>query len=178
MGAASASANDSASTSSAVSNAATSPKPAKKPALSAPPSNPQDGPSGMPKNDPMESIATAKKYFLLRDVAEELSGQGKPLKLSADTLDLMIASRLSTQSSETEDASLFHYLVGCWKKQRNVKQMFNDLLSKCEESQRSTLQNLINARQPVVEAARQLIVSYSGLVITPGVADGFAQSER
>ncbi|SCZ89889.1 BZ3500_MvSof-1268-A1-R1_Chr1-3g01641 [Microbotryum saponariae] len=125
----------------------------------------------------------------LKDVAEEIAAEtapdpATPLKLDAESIDRLLLARLSLSPSLMTDdpeiitvvASLpenqtpFGYLGGCWKRERAERQKLLSRRVRCKSSHdvcRS--QNLSaadrSARVEVLNKAKALIVSYTGLVL-------------
>ncbi|SGY17721.1 BQ5605_C015g07870 [Microbotryum silenes-dioicae] len=112
----------------------------------------------------------------LKDVAEEIAAEtapdrATPLKLDAESIDRLLLARLSLSPSVmTDDPEIitvvaalpenqtsFGYLGGCWKRERAERQK---LLSRKNLSAAD-----LSARVEVLNKAKALIVSYTGLVL-------------
>ncbi|KAJ3107752.1 hypothetical protein HDU97_003422 [Phlyctochytrium planicorne] len=126
-----------------------------------------------------EGIARTKNYVFLNGVVADLTSDGLPLKFSVGILDLILTSRLSHFSEpKDDDEPIFLYLLGCWKRIRTVRQMLSDMPSKSSDADKTKVFECIQRRTPVLDACQPLVVSYSGLVVTPGLAESFSQSNR
>ncbi|KAJ3297362.1 hypothetical protein HDU76_006628, partial [Blyttiomyces sp. JEL0837] len=124
--------------------------------------------------------AEAKKYTLLTSMLEEFVNENLPLKFSSSNIDALIHARLSRpENADSSEPALFDYLIACWKRVQDVRRRVNQVLEKAEsvvgKEGLSTVQDTVNRRLELVENARALTVSYSGLVVTPEMAEMFPQ---
>jgi len=87
---------------------------------------------------------------------------------------------LSLDDNSKDDAiPLFDYLVNCWKALCEVQRKTNKLLMEKDvtEMQKNDLNVKVNERIERLNVTKELIVSYSGFVIST-LAEMFPQSER
>jgi len=87
---------------------------------------------------------------------------------------------LSLDDNAKDDAvPLFDYLVNCWKALCEVQRKTNKLLLEKDitESQKNELNTKVNERIERLNSAKELIVSYSGFVIST-LAEMFPQPQR
>ena len=104
------------------------------------------------------------------------------LTFTASMMDRILHSRLSLpENSQPSAVPLFDYLVDCWKRCGEALKrvaMVKEKIGLLEAERTGNLVELCRERCMVISEARQLVVSYSGLVITPGVAESFLQRDE
>lgn len=128
------------------------------------------------------AVAESKKLTLLTPLLEELVSVGQEtLTFTASMMDRILHSRLSLpENSQPSAVPLFDYLVDCWKRCGEALKrvaMVKEKIGLLEAERTGNLVELCRERCMVISEARQLVVSYSGLVITPGVAESFLQRD-
>eukprot|EP00271_Cylindrocystis_brebissonii_P000919 TRINITY_DN11118_c0_g1_i1.p1 TRINITY_DN11118_c0_g1~~TRINITY_DN11118_c0_g1_i1.p1 ORF type:complete len:1080 (-),score=209.96 TRINITY_DN11118_c0_g1_i1:1215-4454(-) len=99
-------------------------------------------------------VASNASMILLEQLAAELMSEGKPLQLSAAILERAVMDRISSEHSEYPEPA-FDYLVNCYRRAQ-------------EESRKVQKMKDANKRDAVLsclQQAKELIISYSGLLI-------------
>lgn len=91
--------------------------------------------------------------LVLVSLLQELADEQQPLLITPDNLDRIIVSRLIESAPEQYPQQPFHYLLGCY--------------NRAAAEQRSLGQDAAGQQLgAVVDACKQLLVSYAGLVLT------------
>ncbi|KAJ3088787.1 hypothetical protein HK102_007908 [Quaeritorhiza haematococci] len=124
------------------------------------------------------AVASQKQYTHLQTLAEELESESTPLKQRGSMLERIIYARLSMpENANTSPITppLFDYLVGCWKRVGEIRRHVNGLV---ERGGNGPAKEVAKSRLGVLESVRTLVVSYSGLVVMPGMSDSFPQPEK
>jgi hypothetical protein len=89
---------------------------------------------------------------VLVSLVQELADEQQPLLITPDNLDRIIVSRLIESAPEQYPQQPFHYLLGCY--------------NRAATEQRSLGQDAAGQQlRAVVDACKQLLVSYAGLVL-------------
>lgn len=83
---------------------------------------------------------------------QELSEEQQPLVISTDNLDRVIVNRIIEAAPEQYPQQPFHYLLGCYTRAGN------ELRSTGQDAAGQEL-------RAVLDACRQLLVSYAGLIL-------------
>jgi hypothetical protein len=109
----------------------------------------------------------------------ELQADNLPIKFSASIIDRVLHARLSSETNEDPSSQpLFDYLVGSWKRTVEARKRVNQVMDKAPavpEDAKIGLKEKVAKRLEILNAIRELAVSYSGLVIMPGMAESFPQ---
>ncbi|KAG0749651.1 hypothetical protein G6F57_002879 [Rhizopus arrhizus] len=118
-----------------------------------------------------ESMYQQGKCVYLRGLADELieEQEPQPRKLSQKHLDRIIVARLSLDPNESHSelpqditntlyVLHFDYLLNCWKQAYDIRR--NTLIRS-----KNLEKTILEQRLDVLDSVRQLIISYSGLVI-------------
>ncbi|TPX46860.1 hypothetical protein SeMB42_g02682 [Synchytrium endobioticum] len=119
-----------------------------------------------------EKTSKQSKYTYLRELASELNMENITT-MSASKKDDIIHARLSLSENRQPTATpLFDYLVGAWRRTLTVRRKLEQFAQQSSEAA-----NLVPKRIQVVDSVKELIMSFSGLVVNPDMADIFPQSE-
>ncbi|KAG4100271.1 ubiquitin elongating factor core-domain-containing protein [Neocallimastix lanati (nom. inval.)] len=116
----------------------------------------------------------------LKELSEDLISEDLPLKFTTSIVERLLVARLSLDENADDNATpLFDYLVGCWVELCEVQRKTNKLLLEKDitEMQKKDLTDKVKERIGRLNTAKELIVSYSGFVIST-LAEMFPQSER
>ncbi|KAF7721031.1 hypothetical protein EC973_005541 [Apophysomyces ossiformis] len=121
------------------------------------------------------------RFIYLRNLANELEQENepRPFRLSQKLMDRALVDRLSIDPNESHDeippdlrqglrVPLFYYLLNCWKRAQDIRK---NLIVKGKSLDRSVM----DERLSVLDAVKQLLVSYSGIVLQ--MPDLFPQIE-
>ncbi|KAJ3193063.1 hypothetical protein HK101_005502 [Irineochytrium annulatum] len=127
-----------------------------------------------------EISARTKSYTHLPSLVADLQSDGLPLRFSASILDLVVTNRLSRPENEhSSEPILFEYLISCWKRcneaQRRLRQVVEKAGVAGGAAEVEKVEVAVKRRSPMFESVRTLVVSYAGLVVTPGMAESFPQ---
>ncbi|KAJ3082921.1 hypothetical protein HDU99_001175 [Rhizoclosmatium hyalinum] len=125
-------------------------------------------------------IAEQKGSTYLPDLVQELQQDGLSTTfLSFDTTDRIIHSRLSqSENSQATAIPLFDYLVGAWKRCREAHRRVLGVVEKAQGLlEQAKVKQLAERRIGVLVKTRELVVSYSGLVVNPDLADMYPQCD-
>jgi len=120
------------------------------------------------------------ELIFLKELSEDLISESLPLKITTSIIERLLVARLSLDDNAKDDAvPLFDYLVNCWKALCEVQRKTNKLLLEKDitESQKNELNTKVNERIERLNSAKELIVSYSGFVIST-LAEMFPQPQR
>jgi len=120
------------------------------------------------------------ELIFLKELAEDLISENLPLKFTTNIIERLLVARLSLDDNSKDDAvPLFDYLVNCWKALCEVQRKTNKLLMEKDvtEMQKKDLNVKVKERIERLNITKELIVSYSGFVIST-LAEMFPQSER
>ncbi|KAJ3033823.1 hypothetical protein HDV00_005788 [Rhizophlyctis rosea] len=113
-------------------------------------------------------------YKYLGGVVEELQSENLPLKITSSTMGQVLYARLSLpENADSNAVPLFDYLVGAWGRTRKQQSILNDMVERAKGDEK--VQAIAARRRETLEAARGLLLNYSGLVINPEMADSFPQ---
>lgn len=116
----------------------------------------------------------------LKELSEDLISENLPLKITTSIIERLLVARLSLDENSDDNAiPLFDYLVGCWRALCEVQRKTNKLLLEKDisEAQKNELNTKVKERVERLNIAKELIVSYSGFVIST-LAEMFPQSQR
>jgi len=116
----------------------------------------------------------------LKELAEDLISENLPLKITTNIIERLLYARLSLDDNAKDDAiPLFDYLVNCWKKLTEIQRKTNKLLSEKDitQMQKKELKDKVKERVERLNATKELIVSYSGFVIST-LVEVFPQPQR
>ena len=72
-------------------------------------------------------------------------------------------------------------MISCWKRCREAQRKIAQIVDKSSlvsEDGKVGLDDKIQSRSALITSARELVVSYSGLVIMPGMAESFPQRDE
>ncbi|KAI9339915.1 ubiquitin elongating factor core-domain-containing protein [Obelidium mucronatum] len=134
-----------------------------------------------------EAAAAQKGAVFLAALAQELTQEGLGTTLlAADMTDRIIHARLSRPEnalsvSHASNPPLFDYLVGAWKRCREAHRRILSLAEKASSASgidAAQFKTLVETRVNFLLSTKELIVSYSGLVVNPDVMDMFPQSDE
>jgi hypothetical protein len=119
--------------------------------------------------------------MFLSDLAAELKSENASLRFSSETIDRALHARLSLPSnSDPTSTPLFDYLVSTWKRCNEASKKIQAVIQKSASASLSKedtdkLNKLAASRGEVISTAKNLAVSYSGLVVSPDMAESFPQ---
>ncbi|KAI8804051.1 ubiquitin elongating factor core-domain-containing protein [Cladochytrium replicatum] len=128
-----------------------------------------------------ETAAQQPSFALLSTLAEELEQENLPRRLEGKQLaDRAISARLFLPMPEPQKP-LFDYLVGCWRRCGEARRKVTIVLERTNGVTDAALVEKVKecgrARLEAVDAVRDLVVNYAGLVVMPGMAECYPQAE-
>ncbi|KAJ3115786.1 hypothetical protein HK100_001231, partial [Physocladia obscura] len=131
------------------------------------------------------AAATSKGFIYLDSLANELRTEGSKVTLTSNNIDRILYARLSrpenAAASSPTNPPLFDYLVSCWKRSREAHRRVNVVVSEKAPAARlpkddiEKLNALAQERISILISTKELIVSYSGLVVNPELAEMYPQ---
>jgi len=120
------------------------------------------------------------ELIYLKELSEDLISENLPMKITTSIIERLLVARLSLDENAEDNATpLFDYLVSCWRALCEVQRKVNKLLLEKDisEVQKNELNNKVKERIERLNISKELIVSYSGFVIST-LAEMFPQSQR
>ncbi|OUM67395.1 hypothetical protein PIROE2DRAFT_5141, partial [Piromyces sp. E2] len=120
------------------------------------------------------------ELIYLKELSEDLISENLPLKITTSIIERLLVARLSLDDNAKDNAvPLFDYLVNCWRALCKVQRKTNKLLLEKDitEMQKNELNIKVKERIERLNSAKELIVSYSGFVIST-LAEMFPQPQR
>ncbi|KAJ3414089.1 hypothetical protein HDV05_007123 [Chytridiales sp. JEL 0842] len=137
--------------------------------------------TNLASSTPQPTIAQNKRYTHLPTLLSELQSENLPTKLTPTIIDRILYTRLSLPSNtDPTSAPLFDYLLSSWKRVVEARKRVQSVVEKAglvKAEDKAGLDERVERRLEVLVKVRELAVSYSGLVIMPGMAESFPQRE-
>ncbi|RKO87198.1 ubiquitin elongating factor core-domain-containing protein, partial [Blyttiomyces helicus] len=115
---------------------------------------------------------TPSQSTYLESLVSELESESLPLKMTHSILERVIYARLSLPSNAEQTAQpLLDYLVECWNRIGETRRRVKDVAERGGDEARKVAAR----RLEMLETARGLVISYSGLVVNFEMGECFPQ---